>query len=359
MTVCLSMIVKNEASVIRRCLESVRPMIDTWCIVDTGSTDGTQDLIADIFRDIPGVLHQCHWVNFAHNRNEALDLARPLADYTFIMDADDTLEPAPPLPPLTADAYTVGFINAGTRYRRVQVIKNTLPWRYRGVVHEFLECTGHQPAEDLPIEIVCGHDSARSRDPHTYAKDAALLEAAFDAEADPWLKARYGFYLAQSYRDCGKTRLALDMYEWRARQEFWIEEVYVSLLNAARLREILAPETAINLYERAIAAVPTRAEAYHGAARFNRLRVLYEPAYQFAKSGIKCAMPPNGLFVEQWIYDWGLMDEMAISAYWSERYRQSLDANELLLAEGKCPDTARLVVNRNFARRKLVTEFMF
>jgi hypothetical protein len=35
-SVCLNMIVKNEADVIRRCLDSVRPIIDRWVIVDTG-----------------------------------------------------------------------------------------------------------------------------------------------------------------------------------------------------------------------------------------------------------------------------------------------------------------------------------
>ena len=35
-TLCLSMIVKNEASVIGRCLPSLRPIIDYWVIVDTG-----------------------------------------------------------------------------------------------------------------------------------------------------------------------------------------------------------------------------------------------------------------------------------------------------------------------------------
>ena len=43
-TICLNMIVKNEQPVIRRCLASVKEMIDYWVIVDTGSTDGTQDL---------------------------------------------------------------------------------------------------------------------------------------------------------------------------------------------------------------------------------------------------------------------------------------------------------------------------
>ena len=92
---CLNMIVKNEALVIRRCLDSVRPIIDHWVIVDTGSTDGTQDIIREHLRDLPGELHERPWRNFAHNRSEALELARGRSDYTLIIDADDTLEIAP------------------------------------------------------------------------------------------------------------------------------------------------------------------------------------------------------------------------------------------------------------------------
>ena len=48
--VCLNMIVKNEAAVIARCLASVRPLIDSWAIVDTGSSDGTQEIVRDAAR---------------------------------------------------------------------------------------------------------------------------------------------------------------------------------------------------------------------------------------------------------------------------------------------------------------------
>ena len=87
----LNMIVKNEAHVIERCLATVKPWIDHWVIVDTGSTDGTQEVIRNFLRDIPGTLHERPWVDFSHNRNEALELARPTADYLLFIDADETL----------------------------------------------------------------------------------------------------------------------------------------------------------------------------------------------------------------------------------------------------------------------------
>ena len=70
----------------------MRPIISHWVIVDTGSTDGTQDIICEHLRDLPGELHQRPWRDFAFNRSEALHLARQKSDYTLIIDADDTLE---------------------------------------------------------------------------------------------------------------------------------------------------------------------------------------------------------------------------------------------------------------------------
>ncbi len=88
-TLCLNMIVKNEAHVIERALASVKPFIDYWVIVDTGSTDGTQEVIKAYFQDIPGELYERPWKNFGYNRTEALELARNKGDYLVIVDADD------------------------------------------------------------------------------------------------------------------------------------------------------------------------------------------------------------------------------------------------------------------------------
>ncbi len=56
-SVCLCMIVKVEAGVTERCLESVRGVVDYWVICDTGSTDGTEDVVRRLLDGIPGELH--------------------------------------------------------------------------------------------------------------------------------------------------------------------------------------------------------------------------------------------------------------------------------------------------------------
>src|SRR5688572_11659840 len=140
--ICLSMIVKNEAHVMRRCIASVRPFIDAWVIVDTGSSDGTQELIRELLHDVPGELIERPWVNFAHNRSEALTYARSRADYVLLIDADEALEVGEgfALPRLTADSYDFEVHYGGVSYLRKQLVRAALPWAYQGVLHEYISC---------------------------------------------------------------------------------------------------------------------------------------------------------------------------------------------------------------------------
>ena len=116
-TICLNMIVKNEAALIRRCLDSVVPHIDSWVIMDTGSSDGTQDLIREHLRALPGELFEGPFTDFGQARTEALARVGDRADYVLFMDADDTLvcPESYALPLLTADAYYLEAWNARPR----------------------------------------------------------------------------------------------------------------------------------------------------------------------------------------------------------------------------------------------------
>jgi glycosyltransferase involved in cell wall biosynthesis len=50
-SICLNMIVRNEAHIVHELLDSVVPHIDAWVVVDTGSDDGTQEAIRNYMAD--------------------------------------------------------------------------------------------------------------------------------------------------------------------------------------------------------------------------------------------------------------------------------------------------------------------
>lgn len=89
--------VKNEAKIILRMLESVYRYIDYWVIQDNGSTDGTQKIIEDFFKEknIPGFLYFEPWQFPGYNRNHTLQKcleANHGCDYVLRLDADEVLE---------------------------------------------------------------------------------------------------------------------------------------------------------------------------------------------------------------------------------------------------------------------------
>src|SRR4051794_39725016 len=105
------MIVRDEAAVVERCLESVRPLVDTWLVVDTGSTDATPELVGTSLADLPGELVHRPWRDFGTNRSALLELARGRADYLLLLDADMTVDAAPdPFAGLTADSYLLEVV---------------------------------------------------------------------------------------------------------------------------------------------------------------------------------------------------------------------------------------------------------
>ena len=65
-TVTLCAIVKNESHIIKEMLESMIPYIDRYDITDTGSDDGTPELIKEFMKEkgIPGEVYLSDWKEF-------------------------------------------------------------------------------------------------------------------------------------------------------------------------------------------------------------------------------------------------------------------------------------------------------
>ena len=202
-TIGLCMIVKNETKVIRRCLASVLPLVDYVLVVDTGSTDGTQQMIRDFLAEhnVEGAVIDEPWRDFAYNRSFALERLREVEsiDYAMIIDADDTLEFDAGFDPdafkaqMTHDLYDVPVRHGGIAHHRPQLFSNRLPFSFKGVLHEYLEappgklsrrngkgiCDARQhrrraQPESAQISGRRGRSRARARDRDRSVPDLAL-----------------------------------------------------------------------------------------------------------------------------------------------------------------------------------------
>lgn len=219
-TIGLAMIVRNNANVIRRCLESARPHIDHWTIVDTGSDDDTPQIVQELLASIPGQLHHREWRNSGENRTELTVLAQGTADYLLLLDADHELqaEAGVWLPPLTAPLYLLRERDHGLEWRMPRLAKADRPWHYVGAAHEYIDNQAdREPLDEL---VVIHHGDGRTvSEKLNVAREQ--LEQAFVADpADP----RTVFYLAQTHRDLGNVDKAIALYRLRAEMVGWDEE---------------------------------------------------------------------------------------------------------------------------------------
>lgn len=356
--ICLNMIIKNESHVIERCLKSAKPLIDYWVIVDTGSTDGTQKIVQECMRGIPGELHERPWKNFSHNRNEAMDLAKGKGDYLLFIDADEEFiyEPGFRFPHFDQNCYLITTHYGGMKYGRTLVVKADAGFKWDGVIHEAL--CGPGPICGQPIAGIYNltkPEGARSQDPKKFEKDIAVLEEALQENPN---HTRYTFYLAQSYRDDEQYQKAVEVYKRRVAMGGWDQEIFFSLYQIALLEDGLGvpSEQIINNYYRAFQSCPERGEPLYYLAKYYRLKGNYEAAYSISKLGmLSCPCPVGELFVETWIYDYGLMLENSIAAYWLGKFWESKALSMHMLKKPDLPENVRTCIERNcaFAEQKI------
>ena len=239
-TLCLNMIVKDEAHIITKTLTDLCEKVefDYWVICDTGSTDKTLELIQTFFdnKKIKGELIRNEWVNFGHNRSLALASAFQKTDYLLVFDADDHID-GKLVVPANIFEYDTYYLTFGEKikYKRPVLLNNKMKYEYVGVLHEYLECkeTKHTSFYlNGNYFIHSGKSGNRSTDPDKYLKDALLLETAYEAslKKSDDIYMRYSFYCANSYRDANQPEKAIKWYKNTLSLNNWSQEKYVSCL---------------------------------------------------------------------------------------------------------------------------------
>src|SRR4051812_32082242 len=156
LTVSLCMIVRDEETMLPRCLDAVAEHVDEIVIVDTGSTDATMD----IARSYGATVIETEWTgDFGAARNVSFDAAT--CDWIVYLDADEVLGEGQGarLRELTGRVWREAFFLVETNHtgdledgtsvhhNALRVFRNRPEYRFTGRIHE-------QIAHTLPAHLV-------------------------------------------------------------------------------------------------------------------------------------------------------------------------------------------------------------
>ena len=318
-SLCLNMIVKNESRIITRLMESVLPIIDTYVICDTGSTDGTPDIIRTFFesRGIPGeVIHE-PFKNFGYNRTFALKAARGRATYALLLDADMIfkIEPGFDKQALIADSYLIIQKGGNLSYHNTRLIRLDIDVKCVGPTHEYYDLPAGSRAEKLDsIWINDIGDGGAKAD--KFERDIRLLKAGIEDEPE---NGRYYFYLANSYFNTGHHGESIPYYKRRIELGGWSEEVFYAHLNLGHAYMSAGqPEMAICTWMNGYNIHPARAETIYEIAKYYREKGKNKIGMAFALLGKQIPYPKNDtLFIHNDVYETGLDYELSILGYYN------------------------------------------
>lgn len=161
------MIVKNEAGNIIPCIHPLRSVLDEIVVIDTGSSDSTQE----IARQLGAKVFDFKWCDdFSAARNESIRQAT--GDYILWLDADDRVDPPEVkkieslkkmFPPQKDQAYYVMVNNQSpvdgeTRFYQLRIFPRVEGVRFEGRVHEqIFQTLRRQGIKLIQTDIIIRH----------------------------------------------------------------------------------------------------------------------------------------------------------------------------------------------------------
>lgn len=218
--ISLCMIVKDEADQIEACLGSVHSVVDEIIVVDTGSTDGTQELC----RKYGAKVIEAPWENsFSKARN--IGLKEALGEWVLWLDADERLEEADQealrqaaiasksdvlflkLLHYQGPKKETASLHLASRNAQIRLFRNKKGFQFARDIHEVLQWPETVPQDGaIPLIPVRLHHYGYIEEVVTKKNKARrnlklLLEERENPDRDPWCDYHLAseFYRAQKW----------------------------------------------------------------------------------------------------------------------------------------------------------------
>ena len=369
--IALLMMVKNEKKRLHVSLESVKDVVDSFVIYDTGSTDNTMEICEEYANkfNIPLRLTQGDFVDFSISRNVSLDFADSFEDidYLLMLDTNDELQGGQFLRKICLEylhSDSSGFLVCQTwfsgnldKYYNVRLIKAHKNWRYSCPVHEYIETKNPEyekhPIVKLPDILVLYQDRSLDDDKSgkRFHRDKELLLNAY--RKDP-SEPRTVFYLAQTFSCLNENADALYYYKMRAELGGFEEERFHAYLRSGELSEKIGLDwyDCFAYYIKAFELDPRVEPLLKICIHYmNKPNINFPLAFTFAKLACNLDYPRERiLFVNRKAYDYERHSIMGICGYYVGQYAEGKMGCLKALEYGKQPNS---LVNKEIDERNL------
>jgi glycosyltransferase involved in cell wall biosynthesis len=320
---CLNMIVKNESKIIERLLGSVLSIIDCYCICDTGSTDDTAEKIRAFMTaaDKPGEVYSEPFKNFGYNRTHALERAARWGEFALLLDADMRLRIGSFTPDmLTNDGYSIVqcTTSGSMEYYNLRIARTGVGIRCVGPTHEYYDVPAGRIQTRLSKDVLhiedIGDGGCKS---DKFERDIRLLTEGLKDEPK---NERYHFYLANSHRDLGHYKEAIEWYKKRVALGGWIEEVFYAAYECGTMYAKLGDmPNAIYWWLEAYNKHPKRSESIYEITKFYREAGKQAAAQIFCTLGLSIPFPKDDvLFIKKPVYDYLFTYEQSVLSYYTK-----------------------------------------
>lgn len=301
--ICLCMIVKDAGPQFEKVLIDNLPNFDKWCILDTGSTDGTQDVIRRVLSDKKrGNLYEEPFINFRESRNRCLELAG--ISCKFLLTLDDTYVIQGDLRSFLtevrgdqfSDSFSLLIKSDDTEYYSNRIIKSLTKLRYIHTIHEVITDKNNINVTVPNNRAIIFDNRSDYMNDRTNNRKKFDLELLFkEVENDPD-NPRALYYIAQTYGCIGDEINKAKYFELRINHpnQGYIQEKVDACFELARTYNFNLNkdwETCERLYQQAYDLDPERPDSLYFLGIHWYLERNYEKAYYYFKKGFEIGYP--------------------------------------------------------------------